>query len=114
MADGTSLWEDLQPIAQLTKEFENDLAMGKPEIFYSEVLNDENINANNLIDLSKLPDVPYSDGDIPGGNFIVIDPATDKPGSDEVSIGVVGASCAREIYESKVKIGRIKYFMVTP
>jgi len=87
LANGTSLWEDLQPIKQLTAEFENDLAMGKPQIFYSEVLNDENISANNLIDLSKLPDIPYAEGDIPGGNFIVIDPATDKLGSDSVSVG---------------------------
>jgi hypothetical protein len=87
LADGTSLWEELQPAAQLVKEFENDLAMGKPEIFYAEVLNDENATQNNLIDLSKLPDSPYSEGDIAGGNFIVIDPATDKKGSDAVSVG---------------------------
>lgn len=87
LADGTSLWEELQPIAQLTAEFENDLAMGHPEIFYSEVLNDENVSANNLIDLSKLPDVPYSEGDIAAGNFIIIDPATDKLGADEISVG---------------------------
>lgn len=87
LSDGTSLWEDLQPILQLTAEFENDLAMGHPEIFYSEVLNDENVSANNLIDLSKLPLVPYEKGDIPAGNFIIIDPATDKLGADEVSIG---------------------------
>jgi len=87
LADGTSLWEELQPIKQLTAEFENDLAMGMPEIFYSEVLNDENIQANNLIDLSKLPAVPYTEGDIPAGNFIIIDPATDKVDADAVSIG---------------------------
>ena len=87
LADGTSLWEELQPIKQLTAEFENDLEMGHPEIFYSEVLNDENVSANNLIDLSKLPEVPHQDGDIPAGNFIVIDPATDKLGSDAVSVG---------------------------
>ena len=87
LANGTSLWEELQPIKQLTAEFENDLQMGHPEIFYSEVLNDENISANNLIDLSKLPEVPYQEGDIPAGNFIIIDPATDKLGADEVSIG---------------------------
>jgi hypothetical protein len=87
LADGTSLWEELQPIKQLTAEFENDLAMGHPEIFYSEVLNDENTSSNNLIDLSKVPDAPYEEGDIPGGNFIIIDPATDKINSDEVSIG---------------------------
>ncbi len=87
LADGTSLWEDLQPIEQLLAEFANDLAMGKPEIFYSEVLNDENASANSLINLSKLPDIPNSPGDIPAGNFIVIDPATDKLGADAVSIG---------------------------
>lgn len=87
LADGTSLWEELQPIEQLMSEFENDLSMGHPEIFYSEVLNDENASANTLIDLSKLPDVPYSDGDIPAGNFIVIDPANDKINSDAVSVG---------------------------
>lgn len=87
LADGTSLWEELQPIEQLITEFENDLAMGKPEIFYSEVLNDENVSANNLIDLSVLPEVPHQEGDIAAGNFIIIDPATDKIDSDAISIG---------------------------
>ena len=86
-SDGTSLWEDLQPIGQLVAEFENDLAMGRPEVFFSEVLNDEKASANNLIDLRKLPEVPYQEGNIPAGNFIIIDPATDKPGADAVSIG---------------------------
>lgn len=87
LANGTSLWEELQPIKQLLAEFENDLAMGHPEAFYAEVLNDENASANNLIDLSKLPEVPYESGDIPAGNFIIIDPANDKVNSDEVSVG---------------------------
>jgi len=87
LADGTSLWEELQPIDQLLAEFENDLEMGHPEIFYSEVLNDENVQANHLIDLSKLPAIPYSEGDIAAGKFIVIDPSNDKANSDAVSIG---------------------------
>lgn len=87
LADGTSLWEELQPIKQLLSEFESDLAMGHPEIFYSEVLNDENASSNHLIDLSKIPDLPYDEGDIPAGNFIVIDPSNDKANSDAVSIG---------------------------
>lgn len=61
--------------------------MGHPEIFYSEVLNDENASANNLVDFNKLPKNPVSEGDIPDGNFIVIDPATDKLNADAVSIG---------------------------
>lgn len=87
LADGSSLWEELQPIAQLHAEFENDLAMGHPEIFYAEVLNDENVSANTKIDLSALPACPYTDGDIAAGKFVIIDPSNDKVNSDAVSIG---------------------------
>jgi hypothetical protein len=87
LEDGSSLWEELRSREELLEEFENDLSMGKPEIFYSEVLNDENASSNNLLDLSKLPELPNIEGDIPAGNFIIIDPATDKLGADEVSIG---------------------------
>lgn len=87
LADGTSLWEELQPITQLLAEFENDLAMGHPNIFYSEVLNDENVSFNDRIDLSKLPQIPYEEGDIHAGNFVIIDPANDKVDSDAVSVG---------------------------
>ena len=95
-----SLWEDLQPVKQLLAEFQNDLAMGKPEIFYAEVLNDENASVNNLIDLSKLPDSVYQEGDIPAGNFVVIDPATDKLGADEVSVGYFEIHDARPMIMS--------------
>lgn len=87
LADGTSLWEELQPIEQLLKEYENDCMMGKPEIFFSEVLNDENAAANNLISLDKLPDPPFDWDQVPTGNFIVIDPSTNKATSDNVAVG---------------------------
>lgn len=93
LADGTSLWEELQPIAQLHREYENDVAMGRPEIFYAEVLNDENAASNNLVDLSNLPSLPYEEGDIPGGAYIIIDPSTGKIDSDAVAIGYF------EVYE---------------
>jgi hypothetical protein len=32
-SNGTSLWEELQPIKQLLREFQNDLSTGHPEIF---------------------------------------------------------------------------------
>lgn len=93
LASGESLWEELQPLAQLKTEFANDLAMGHPEIFFAEVLNDDSAITNVLIDLSLLPTYPFDEGDentpgeIPSGNFIIIDPATDKPGADAVSVG---------------------------
>lgn len=109
LADGTSLWEDLQPISQLLKEFENDLAMGRPEVFYAEVLNDEHASVNNLVDLSKLPPFPYKDDDIHGGNFIVIDPATDKANADAVSImyfeAYDGYPVCKEIIEGRLSPG---------
>ena len=87
LADGTSLWEELQPIKQLLKEYDNDLSAGKPEIFFAEVLNDETATVNTQLNLENLPEYPFIDGEISIGNFIVIDPATDKPGADDVSIG---------------------------
>jgi len=86
LSDGTSLWEELQPIEQLKKEYQNDLSMGRPEIFFAEVLNDENASINNLVDLTKLPKYDIPEGEIHQGNFIIIDPATDKPGADSVTI----------------------------
>jgi hypothetical protein len=91
------------------KEFENDLAMGHPEIFYAEVLNDENATVNNLIDLSKLPRYPYEDNDIPGGNFVMIDPSNDKANSDAVSIGYFeihnGYPVLRKLVEGRLSPG---------
>lgn len=87
LTDGTSLWEELQPIDQLLKEFQNDAASGQPEIFFAEVLNDETASVNSHIDLSKVPPYPYSDEELPAGSFIVIDPATDKSKADSVTVG---------------------------
>jgi hypothetical protein len=108
LASGESLWEELQPIEQLLKEYENDVAMGHPEIFYSEVLNDETASANNLIDLSKLPPLPFEEGDIAAGNFIIIDPSSGKVNSDEVSIGYF------EVYEGFPVLRKLKNDRFSP
>lgn len=87
LSDGTSLWEELQPLEQLLDEFERDLAAGKPEAFYSEVMNDEEVNLNTKIDLSKVTVKEDTHGEFIAGSFIVIDPATDKKNADYVSVG---------------------------
>ena len=87
LSDGTSLWEELHPLSQLLQEYSHDIEAGKPEIFAAEVLNDENASVNNLIDLAKIPTYPHNPDDLPQGGFVLIDPATDKPGADDVSIG---------------------------
>lgn len=108
LADGTSLWEELQPIEQLKKEFNNDLLTGHPEIFYAEVLNDENASSNNLIDLSNLPPLPYSPGDIPAGNFILIDPSGNKAKSDRTAIGYV------EVFDGKPVLKKCIHERLSP
>lgn len=81
LADGTSLWEDLQPIEQLLNELDNDISLGHEDIFAAEVLNDENAKLNTKVKLEAINTWPY-DGelDYPQGKFIVIDPAAKKKG----------------------------------
>ena len=105
LADGTSLWEDLQPIAQLLAEYRADSESGHPEIFHSEVLNDEDAAVSNILDLNALPPYPYQPDDIHGGNFVVIDPATDKANADAITLTyfevIEGKPVAREIVEGR-------------
>ena len=110
LEDGTSLWEELHPIKKLLAEYQADAAAGHPEIFLSEVMNDEHASVNNLVDMSELPAYPYEDDDIPIGRFIVIDPSNDKHNSDAVSIGyfeVQGDSipCLMELIEGRLSPG---------
>ena len=87
LADGSSLWEELHPIQQLLEEYENDVNSGAPEIFHSEVLNDENASVNSAVDVSKIPSYSDLEHEIAAGSFIVVDPSNDKANSDLVSIG---------------------------
>ena len=79
-----SIWEDLQPLDQLLLEWEADKSAGREDIFLAEVQNDPNAKLNNRFDPSLVKH-PIMDG-IPQGNFIVIDPATQKEKADEVTI----------------------------
>lgn len=113
-SDGTisSLWEDLQPLTQLLKEYENDETSGRPEVFFAEVLNDENASVNLLIDTSKIPVCPYESEfstSLHQGNFIIIDPSNDKANSDLVSLGYFevwdGKPVCRHLIQEKLSPG---------
>lgn len=109
LSNGQSLWEELQPIKQLLVEFSNDLAAGQPQVFYSEVLNDENASVNTSFDISALPAYPYDDHEVISGAYIVIDPATDKVNSDMVAITgfivIDGRPIARKITNERLSPG---------
>lgn len=104
--DGKSLWEELHPLKQLLREFQNDAAAGKANIFYSEVLNDENATVNNDIDLTKIPEWDIEVGEIHSGSGIIIDPSNDKENSDATAIMYMelhqGIPCAMEIHEERL------------
>ena len=87
LEDGTALWPELQPLPQLLAELENDMAMGHPEIWFAEVMNDDEAGANTKFDSSKVPLNPYEEDTTPQGQMIIIDPATDKKNADLITIG---------------------------
>jgi hypothetical protein len=109
LEDGTSLWEDLQPIKQLLKEYQGDLNAGCPEVFLAEVLNDETAGIKAGIDITKLPNYPYDEDELPTGRGIVIDPALDNPTSDYNGIGLVGLYDGIPTLE-EVELGRYTPF----
>ena len=88
LADGTSLWEELQPVKQLIAEYKNDSSMGHGEIFRAEVLNDENASVNNTIDLALVPAYKFDENEPATHRFIIVDPASDKEKADLVTIGL--------------------------
>ena len=106
--EAESLWEELQPLKQLLKEWQNDVAAGKGEIFAAEVLNDETASVNKLIDIGSIPqDIYY--GEMHQGNFIIVDPSNDKANSDAVSLMYFevydGIPVSREILEGRLSPG---------
>lgn len=109
LSDGTSLWEELQPLSQLLTEFESDLAAGQPQVFYAEVLNDGNASVNTAFDASSIPSYPYSAEELSTGAFVVIDPATDKINADFVAIGgfiiIDGRPVLRKLLETTLSPG---------
>lgn len=87
LADGSSLWEELRPAAELLEEYQADMEMGHPEIFISEILNSTEGSAASGIDIGKIPTLPsyFLDTD-PDGSFIIIDPSSGKKKGDDCTI----------------------------
>lgn len=109
LADGTALWPELRSVDSLVKEFDNDISMGHPEIFLSEVLNDTEAGVNTNTDLTLLRDWKWGDLDRPQGKFIFIDPSGAKVNSDATAIGYFeiydGQIAMREVIEEQLSPG---------
>lgn len=88
LEDGESIWPALRTVEDILDELENDTSMGHPEIFWSEVMNDEEAGSRAGIDISQIkywqdPALPI---DAEAG-FVMIDPSAGKKKSDDVAIG---------------------------
>jgi len=109
LADGTALWPEHRSLQSLIAELNNDLAMGHPEIFFSEVLNDTEAGTNLSVDFAQIKDWPWSPDDRPQGKFIMIDPSPNTINGDCGVIGYFeiydGIPALREIIEKKMSPG---------
>jgi hypothetical protein len=89
LQDGESLWPDLRSVESLLEELENDESMGHPEVFYSEVMNDEEAGSRSTVDFTKINVWKDTKEDLyPEGGWVIIDPALAKQASDDCAIGV--------------------------
>lgn len=92
LEDGQSIWPELRSEEDILDELENDISMGHPEIFFSEVMNDEEAGNKSGTDINRIGvysqphDVPEPE---PEAGFVIIDPSMGKKQSDKIAIGVV-------------------------
>lgn len=107
LEDGQSIWPELKPVEELITELENDTALGHPEIFFSEVMNDEEAGTRAGVDISLITGVRTDQlPDWHEGGYIIVDPSLGKKKSDDVAIGAVliydGKPVVREIIADKI------------
>jgi hypothetical protein len=107
VADGDSLWPEHRTLEDLLAELQSDTDMGHPEIFFSEVMNDEDSGTVSGIDVSKLPSCPeYLDTIVAQGGCVIIDPSLGKKSGDDLGIGAFliydGIPICREVISTKM------------
>jgi len=97
LADGTALWEDLNPLEALIEEYNHDNALGLGSIWFAEVQNDPIGSGSGLLEHNeRIYQSPATDTfniDAYPIRWICIDPAGSKKTSDD---NVIGAHCLME------------------
>jgi hypothetical protein len=91
LEDGNSIWPELRTVEDILDELENDISMGHPEIFFSEVMNDEEAGNRAGVDITRINYFNPPDDSLPleaEAGFVIIDPSVGKKKNDQVAIGV--------------------------
>lgn len=85
LADGTALWPELHPLANLLEEYEHDASLGKADIWFAEIMNDPQSVTQSLFPDGIIPDSPIAeDAELEvQAAFITIDPAGFRDDSDD-------------------------------
>jgi hypothetical protein len=109
--DGKSIWEEHRGIEDLLQELAFDTEQGMPELFYAEVMNDEEAGTVSGIDVSKIPAYPeHLSNSWPQGGFVLIDPSLAKKKSDDTGMGLFlvhdGVPVLREAASRKMDPGQ--------
>lgn len=97
LANGESLWPELNTVEKLKADFRRLIGLGQPEIFLSEIMNDDRSVAAIGFDYANLTKWDKEDYETPISGFIIVDVAGDKADSDDTAIG------AALFYESLAK-----------
>jgi len=108
LADGSAIWPALRSIDSLIDEFDNDISMGHPEIFLSEVMNDVEVGINTSTDLAQIKVLPWKAHELPQGKFIIVDPSSNKKGGDNVAIGLF------EVYDATPALKQVSEERLSP
>lgn len=90
LEDGNSIWPELRSVEDILDELENDTSMGHPEIFYSEVMNDDEAGNKAGLDITKIHYFTDTEDGMPleaEAGFVIIDPSVGKKKSDKVALG---------------------------
>lgn len=87
LEDFESLWPELRSLKSLLDELESDTAMNQPEIFYAEVMNDEEAGTRSGVDITQINTLVINEMYQPQAGFIIVDPSAAKKKSDDVAIG---------------------------
>lgn len=87
LEDGKPLWPEVHSLEALLDELENDMLMGHPEIFFSEMMNDRDAGISALFAVDRVPHFLADPSDVPSGGMIIIDPAGQKMDANDTVLG---------------------------
>lgn len=110
LSDGTSLWEELHPIATIRKQYKSAEHLGQEHlnIFLAEKQNEPSAFSKTRYDLAAVRPIKF-DLNSPkahSGSFITIDPSGRKANSDKTAIGYYERYLPTELSKPPVLVKR--------